>query len=383
MQKNALITLWFADGLHGGVKYSAELGNYLNTLGYNVYLCGVVTNDMAREFFAKNNVRLYNVADFPTDIEFDLVWAHHWPILPYLIRRQLKYKRVINSSISHFLMIERPIWFHKNIDMCLTLTSQTKLLFTTKYNVPDKKIDTLPNTAPDAFFEYHHAPRGNTVKSVAFVTNHPPQEIWDAMEILRQNGIETVMYGMAATSVDITPDVLAAHDVIVTIGKTVQYALAMGIAVYNYDHFGGSGYITPENIDEEEAHNFSGRSHFTKKTGAQIAHEIINDFARAQQCHAQLQSIAAERYKLSTRIDAILNKLYSKRPVRHIKINNKNRIFFDYSEMIVNRYALDNNIERRVTTPDFSIIQPKPCGWKRLWQYIRTGNLGNNKPGKH
>ena len=107
MNKNVLITLWFADGFHGGVKYSAELGNHLHSLGYTVYLCGVVTTDEMVDFFAQYNVRLYNIKNFPTDINFDLVWAHHWPIMPYLIRKDIKYRRLVNSSISQFLLLER------------------------------------------------------------------------------------------------------------------------------------------------------------------------------------------------------------------------------------------------------------------------------------
>ncbi|MBD5400731.1 hypothetical protein HDR61_03235 [bacterium] len=370
MSKNALITLWYVNGLHGGVKYSAELGNYLHSMGYSVYLCGVVTDDAAREFFAANNVKMYNVADFPTDIEFDLVWAHHWPILPYLIRRGLQYKRVINSCISHFLLVERPIWFRKNIDMYLTLTSQTKLLFTQKYNIPAGQIEILPNTAPDAFFEYNRNPHDNTLHKVAVVTNHPPQEIWDAIEILRGRGIDVVMYGNATKPVDITPQILAQYDAVVTIGKTVQYALAMGIPVYNYDYFGGSGYITPENIDEEQAHNFSGRSHFTKKTGTEIADEIMKDFATVQQYQSQLQSIATDRYKLSTRINAVLKKLYAKKPVRHIRVNNNNRLLFDYCEMIVDQSASDNGIARHVSVPNFAPIKPRPRGLRRLWRHM-------------
>lgn len=373
--KNALITLWYADGLHGGVKYSAELGSYLHSLGYRVYLCGVLTNNQTREFFAQNHVTLINVADFPMDIEFELVWAHHWPIMAYLIKRNLKYNRLINSSISHFLMIERLLWFHKNVDMCLTLTEQSKLLYTTKYGVPFKKIYVLPNTAPDEYFQYEYHLSAGAPKKVIIVTNHPAPEVKDAMEILRNRGLCVDMFGMATKSVDITPEVLAGYDVVVTIGKTVQYALAMGIAVYNYDFFGGTGYITPQNLDEEQAYNFSGRSHFTKKTAQEIADEIINQFDMIQQYQPVLKSIAQDRYRLSVRINRILKKLYSKRPVRHIKVSKKNKFLFDYAEMVVDMGVMDNAVSRNVSIPDFSIIKPRLRGWSRLWRHIRTGKF--------
>ena len=371
MNKNVLITLIYADGLHGGVKYSAELGNYLHSLGYNVYLCGMFTNDSTKEFFAENNIQLFNVSEFPTNIKFDLVWAHHWPILPFLIRRGLKYKYLINSCISHFLLVERPLWFHKNVDLCLTLTEQTKLLFLTKYNIPNKKIEILPNTAPDVFFDYKFTPR-QELKNIAIVSNHPPMELFQASEILKQRGINVDIHGLATKSIDITPSVLSEYDVIVTIGKTVQYSLAMGIPVYNYDHFGGTGYITLDNLNEEEAYNFSGRNHFTKKSAENIADEIINQFESVKKQQKQLKNIANSKYKLSTRINKIIKKVYSKKPVRKIKQTNNNRIYFDYSEMVIDMNCYHNGEKRNVTVFDFSTIKPKEKALHRLLRHIKS-----------
>lgn len=365
MNKNLLITLWYADGLHGGVKYSAELGNFFHSLGYNVYLCGVVTNDFAKEFFAKNNVTLVNVTDFPMDISFDLVWAHHWPILPHLINRGLKYKRIINSCISHTVLVERPIWFGDNIDLYLMLSKEALSAITSNHDIPKDKIRLLPNTAPDYFFEYKFAPRGK-LQCIAVVSNHPPREIMDAAEILKSRGYNVVIYGLQTKSVDITPEILAAHDVIVTIGKTVQYSLAMGIPVYNYDHFGGSGYITPQNIDEEEDFNFAGRSHRTKKSGEQIANEIIHEFPAVSQHRTELKNIADSRYRLSTQINAILTELQSMPAVPHVKITKSNRLIFDYCDMVIENAILQNYARDRVKKHK----KEKPL--QRLWRHIRT-----------
>lgn len=371
MSKNLLITLMYADGLHGGVKYSAELGNYLTSLGYNVYLCGMITNDETKEFFAQNNIKMFNVSEFPTNIKFDLVWAHHWPILPFLIRRGLKYEYLINSCISHFLLVERPLWFHKNVDLCLTLTEQTKLLFLTKYNIPNKKIEILPNTAPDTFFDYKFK-SNEKLTNIAIVSNHPPMELFQASEILKQRGFNVDIYGQKTKSIDITPSVLSKYDVVVTIGKTVQYSLAMGIPVYNYDHFGGTGYITLDNLNEEEAYNFSGRNHFTKKSAENIADEIINQFESVKKQQKQLKNITKSKYKLSTRINKIIKKVYSKKPVKKIKQTNKNRIFFDYCEMTINMNCYHNGKKRGVTIFDFKTILPKEPPIARLLRHIKT-----------
>ena len=56
-----------------------------------------------------------------------------------------------------------------------------------------------------------------------------------------------------------TPEVLAPYDAVVTIGKTVQYALSMGIPAYVYDHFGGVGWLDEDSLEPELHWAFSGQ----------------------------------------------------------------------------------------------------------------------------
>lgn len=335
--KNVLITIFYADGLHGGVKYTAEIGNYLHSLGYNVVCVGALTNESTKQFFARNNVKLFNVFDFPTDIHIDIVWAHHWPILPYLIRKGLKYDKLINSCISKILPIDKPLFFTDAIDLFLTLTAKTKNMFINEYDIDADRIHILPNTAPDYFFEYKHDIK-RKLKSIAVISNHIPCELSAALQILENQGYDTIVYG-GKNPVDIVPDVLARHDVVVSIGKTVQYAMAMGIPVYNYDRFGGSGYITPENVLVEESANFSGRNFFTKKTAEQIADEIVSQYNTTLEQSDELKRIAEQRYKLSTKINEVLNILDNMTPVKHVSEENSNRLMFDYCEFVINYSA--------------------------------------------
>ena len=251
--------------------------------------------------------------------------------------------------------------------MCITLGRQQKQLYITKYGVPADKIEVLPNMAPDEFFEYNYSSHA-ILRSIAIVTNHPPREILDSVKKLKRRGFNVVIYGdcKGGRPVNITPEVLAKHDVIITIGKTVQYSLAMGIPVYNYDVFGGSGYITPQNIDEEELHNFSGRSHRTKKSAAQIVDEIINNYEMAHKLSQQLKVIAKERYSLSAKINNILKRLKSKKPVKHIIENNTNRFLFDYCEMVVcNGTAHKSKYSKKTNESSLG----------RLWRHIRTRKI--------
>ena len=177
VKKTFLITLWFADGLHGGVVYATELGRYFNSHGFNVYCAAVSMNDDVKKYMAISNIKLFRIDQLPLDINYDLIWAHHWPILPYLIGQGLKYnKKIVNSCISEFLPIEKPLFFKENIDIVLTLTENFSKLLKTQYGFGKNLMMTLPNTAPDEFFNVNKT-LSDTPKKIAVISNHPPREL--------------------------------------------------------------------------------------------------------------------------------------------------------------------------------------------------------------
>lgn len=333
--KRILITLWYADGLHGGVVYASEIGRYFHSLGYDVYLAGVSINQKTRSFFADSHVDAFDIENLPLDVCYDIVWAHHFPILPYLVSKGLKYKRILNSIISSILPIETPIFFHENIDLITVLTDGMKQRFCRKYDLPRDKVFVLPNTAPDEFFNVDKK-CNDKIGSLAVVSNHPPKELSKAVRLLRKRGIKTAVYG-GRNSVRITPELLSQHDVIVSIGKTVQYALAAGIPIYNYDHFGGSGYITLKNIETEHNSNFSGRSFFTKKSAEQIADEIMDGYGSAARQSGKLKLIAEQRYRSSRIMPRVLERLLERPEKEKIIIAGKNKLFFEYCRCICDK----------------------------------------------
>ena len=356
--KNILITLFYADGLHGGVKYSAEIGNYFNSLGYNVYCVGVITDNFTIDFMKQNNVNLVNIKDFDNSIKYDLVWAHHFPIFPYLVRRGLKYGKLINSCISEFLLIEKPLFCIENVDLFLALTPQLRSFLIKNYGIKKEHISFLPNTAPDTFFELQKTV-STKIKKIAVISNHPPKEVIQAGKDFKHYGISVDFIG-GSNPIEVTAELLSNYDVVISIGKTVQYCLAMGIPIYNYDHFGGSGYITPENIDVELQHNFSGRSFHTKKTAQVIISEIINQYQSALSNSIELKKIAEKQFKLSERIGGILNLLNKQKGKIHLKETSKNRLIFDYCDFIV-----IGNIHHKQE-------KKKRTGLSRLFYHIRT-----------
>lgn len=106
---------------------------------------------------------------------------------------------------------------------------------------------------------------------------------------MRQQKIKVDIFGINHTAQAITPKLIQQYDAIISIGKSVQYALLANRALYCYDHFGGCGYLNSENYATAKAHNFSGRGGFGRKTAQEIADEIIQGFTDNLQFVQNLQ----------------------------------------------------------------------------------------------
>jgi hypothetical protein len=191
------------------------LGEYFLKQGYDVSIAAVRINTPLRRYAETLGLEVFCVNKLPVDVKYDIIWACHFPLLPYLIWKGIKYVRIINSMMSNFALLESPLFFKENIDI-------------------------------------------------------------------------------------------------------------------------------------EEAHNFSGRSFCLKKTGEQIYNEIMTmtkDIIKRQCC--KLKQIAAERYKLSKRIDEVLKMVESLPHKMPVEITKDNKLYFNYCKFIVDD-AIETNLPEDV-----------------------------------
>lgn len=126
-----------------------------------------------------------------------------------------------------------------------------------RFGIPESRIKVIPNSIP-APFSRKKKVCSPKIQKVCVISNHVPPEL---QELYRNEEIVFDFYGTTFKNiVRITPEILERYDVVISIGKTVQYALGMSIPVFEYDRFGGPGYLTPEMFPAESASNFSGRA---------------------------------------------------------------------------------------------------------------------------
>ena len=307
--KNILFTLWYAHGYHGGVMYVAEIGEYLSSKGWNVSCAALELTDEIKSFWKSKGINAYQIHELPVnEIHYDIVWYLHYPLLPFLILRGLKYSKIIYNSLSAFLDLETPVGFASEFNLNIAVSKECKDSLVKKTRLREDEIIILNNLVPTEFFNIDRK-KSNKISKIAVVSNHVPQEVLDCVPILGSKNIKVDIYGEKHNYVPVTPELLSNYDVIITIGKTVQYSLALEIPCYNYDHFGGSGYITLENIDKEEEFNFSGRSFKTKKSAQVIVDEILSQYSNVMTQVTPLKQLAMERYLLPLKINEIVDML--------------------------------------------------------------------------
>jgi hypothetical protein len=165
-----------------------------------------------------------------------------------------------------------------------------------------------PNPAPTRFCElqreYVTAPRRFLI-----VSNHHAPEVQHARTLLEDRGCEVVHFGQGGEEYGlVTPEVLAAFDVVITIGKTVQYCLVSGTPVFVYDYFGGFGYLNSDNVEDSAWHNFSGRGGVTR-SGEEIVTQLFDGYDAAVEYQQAMRPAFIDRYSIAEVLPRLLASL--------------------------------------------------------------------------
>lgn len=284
----------------------------LKKMGHDIMVGTFFYNQPLQALFEKENFVVINFLKTTCeDKYFDLIIGHHFPVLcDVLIEQNIKCKKLIFHSMSFFEPLEEFVIF--NEDYCLyTVNSEENRHKKLENSIREAIV--FPNSIPAYFFNYY-SDTEKPLHSVAVVSNHLCEEVNEAVKILIGKGINVTIYGYGHghRSEHITPELLLQYDTVITIGRTVQYGLALGIPVYCYDHFGGPGWITTHNIEVASNFNFSGRCCYEKKSSEKIADEILGQYALATQDRFFLHDFSKKHYDLEKNMNYLLNQTQKK-----------------------------------------------------------------------
>lgn len=307
MKKKILITQQELANYGGSEVVTLELSNYFLDLGFEVV---IFTNffgpPISREFNPK-----VKIVDQNTKINirsFSHIWVHHnlvpFTLLDLLSKGDTLQAKVAFHHMSPYLPIESPLIpsFEESIaDFIYFNSPETMKAYERLFSKKDH-LAVLGNPAPDKFA--NNVPKRTSkesLDSILVVSNHMPLELSEALKRLSENGVTIETLGVSGNPELVSPEKLDKYDVVVSIGKTVQYSFVRGVPVYCYDHFGGSGYLSLKNFSKNREFNFSGRG-FKKKNPEAIAEELVLNYKKAVVDAEQIRDLYSKDFLLTPKL---------------------------------------------------------------------------------
>ena len=293
------------------------------------------------------NINVYDCENIDKLSDFyDIIWAHHFPLLDYLLFfKKIKSNYVHYVSLSSYTPYESLPYYYKNLSLVSTI-SEESLNELKSNNFDISNINIFPNYCTKDYFETKK--ELGKLKKICIVSNHIPNEILEFTEIARKNNFMVDIYGMGYKYQLIDKNILKKYDLIISIGKTVNYALALGIPVYCYDRFGGDLYINEKNINNSFKYNFSGRYLHKKLTGIEIYDDIVNNYNNVITNQESLIEFAMNNFCLENNINNILTNLSKKQRFNLNKLFNDNKQFIKNNELFVMEISKKINIIKKV-----------------------------------
>ncbi len=323
-----LFTTHFLKGFTGSELAIYDLAREFLARGYEVAV-GSFENQMPLiQFFEEINVRIIDLKNIDSEY-FDFVWSQHFTTIELIVAKGLRAKKIIFSSLSPYEPLESPPLCIDKISLFLANSDETKDALC-KMGVSQDEVMIFPNPASHEYFE-DTEPNIDVKKpkKIAVVSNRIQSEIEECAKILAESGVIFDFFGFYKNVKMITPQILKEYDLVITIGRTVQYCLAMGKPVYCYDRFGGPGYIVEENMQLARYYNFSGRCVKTQRSSEDIALEIMSKFEEAVKNIPFNKKYAKENFCLKSNVDSVLSRINNQQESDLVKnIKARQGIFY-------------------------------------------------------
>lgn len=331
--KRILMTNAYIKDYTGSEIDTVNIANYFVDNGYYVDIFTIdkgypllqSVNDRVRVLDYSENDQLYD--------KYDYIWAHHYPLLDFILfDKKIKATYIHYLSLSSYASYEAYPDYYQYLSLVSTLSNEAK-----EQNIVEGYNGEYINIFPNYIMENELKVKNSInekIKKICIVSNHVPDEVEGIKTIFEQKGIDVDIYGKKHIYKLITVDLLLQYDVIISIGKTVNLGIALGIPCYVYDHFGGDGYITTENILNSFKFNFSGRYSRYKYSDIELVENIIQGYEKCLKDVVKCQEFARKHFLFETIVKNAFNNMH-KQPMDYEKLYYKYNTLFRKSSLFV------------------------------------------------
>lgn len=293
-----------------------NMRRFFKSIHADISIGAVFINSEIRKIAEQEGFKLYKINNVPIDVEYDLVYALHLCLFPYLPLKGLTYKYSILGLLSLKDPIEQlpPSFMYPYFDLITTISPEIIAHYQDDFHVDSSMFTLIPNPIPLEFIVKSSKKKSwsNKIAEVNVVSNHKLPEL---IEMAQSAPWKTDFFGSEyGNSVNITPELLSDYDAIITIGKTVQYGMGLGVPIFEYDHNGGYGWIIPENLETEAQTNFSGRSSCQKRDAQTLIRDIETGDAETAAQADILRKKALEKFSIIKLITIQLKTVLARPP---------------------------------------------------------------------
>ncbi len=311
--KRVLLGSHLMSGFTGSEMHVAELVNHFRALGADVSCLALeAEGPMAEEMKISGQpiINPWQLANQPK--RFDLVWSHQETVFLWLhVVLAVKARRHLHGLLSWQHGIEGiplvPASLSRDNLTFLANSEETRDAIAQQSGRGD--IAVMPNFVPQAYASNLRGTLPEQLARVAVVSNHVPNELLAAKDLLEQRGVSVTIFGKGHTYTRLNETTLTGFDTVITIGKTVQYCLTQGIPVFVYDRFGGPGFMRPADVPHHGAMNFSGRSDTSMRGAKELVEELLEEYPRAHAEVEELRTLHAPRFALETCVSDAVGSL--------------------------------------------------------------------------
>jgi hypothetical protein len=307
---NILVLNHHIQNYAGSEINALQLSQALIKMGHHVDLGTFSYGPPMQPIVEENEIRVIDLLNgLPGELHYDLIWAHHAPVLAQLIFYwQISPVKIIFSSLGTLEPLEAPPIFSREIPLIMVNSHANQQRMIAE-GVSASKIYYFPNYAPEQFFSKNKVDLPLEPVKIAIISNHIPDELNEFAHQAVERGCIVDLIGITHRETFVDEQILLAYDLVITIGKTVQYCFALKIPVYCYDYFGGPGYLDERNFSLAQDYNFSGRGFDRHLSGDELARDIFSAYESALQNLDYLYRQGQTHFCLETNLKTLLQKI--------------------------------------------------------------------------